>query len=102
MMRMMVEKEKRGHRGLRWIWRFAVAGLLGLMKQVLLWRGASVLEVEAMFWIVCGISVVAVSAAVGGVDEILSGLPLPWLSPVSVRSSEMQRETVSMAIPNVY
>lgn len=111
-MRMMVEEETIENRDRRWIWRFAVAGRLGVvvgeMSLLLLWRRVSVLRGEVMFWIVCGISVVAVSGvvvAVGGldgVDDVVSDLPPPPLSPASARASAMQRETVSMVIPTAY
>lgn len=112
-MRMMVEEETTENRGWRWIWRFAVAGRLGVvvgeMSLLLMWRMVFVLRGEVMFWIVCGISVVAASVvvvvAVGGldgVDDVVSDLPPPPSSPVSARASAMQRETVSMVIPIAY
>ena len=109
-MRMMVEEETTENRGRRWIWRFAVAGRLGVVvgEMLLSWRSVFVLRGEVMFWIVCGISVVAVSVvvvAVGGldgVDDVVSDLPPPWSSPVSARASAMQREAVSMVIPTAY
>ena len=89
MMKLVEEEERRAHQGPRWIWRFAVAVRLSVAVGVLYWwrwKGSDfVLRVEVMFWISCGISVVAVfvvvvaAAAVvggGGGDGGVSDLPL--------------------------
>lgn len=101
MMKMKVdEEERRAHRGPRWIWRFAVAVRLSVAVGLLYgwrWKGSVlVLRVEVMFWISCGISVVAVSTVavvaaavvvgVDGGDDGVSDLPLLSSSVASARA----------------